>query len=111
MSNPEAAWKNCDTDGAGKILFDEFANWAIRQSLDLDDDDDVSEGELEEQNLERNMSKKYLEQYKKDQKAKEIEKKKKLRPVYDNRIWAELKMKLPYELTDEDKRARKKIWR
>lgn len=66
MSDPDAQWAQCDADGAGKILFDEFANWAIKQSLDLDDDDDVSEGELEEQTLERNQSLKYIEQYKKD---------------------------------------------
>lgn len=27
-------------NGGGKVLFDEFANWAIKKNLDLDDDDD-----------------------------------------------------------------------
>lgn len=45
------------------VLFDEFANWAILKSLDLDDDDDVSDGHMQAQSLERNMSKNYLNQY------------------------------------------------
>jgi hypothetical protein len=46
MSNPKAQWKKCDADGYGKILFDEFCNWAIKSSLDLDDDDDVVDSEI-----------------------------------------------------------------
>jgi len=30
MRNPEAQWKKCDADGGGKVLFDEFCNWAIK---------------------------------------------------------------------------------
>ena len=47
MSNPQAQWKKCDADGYGKVLFDEFCNWAISQSLDLDDDDDVTDSEID----------------------------------------------------------------
>ena len=46
-------------------MFDEFANWAIKQSLDLDDDDDVSDGEMQEQQLAHTMNKKYLSDHKK----------------------------------------------
>jgi hypothetical protein len=47
MSDPEAQFKKCDADGFGKVLFDEFANWAIKQSLDLKDDDDVTDSDIE----------------------------------------------------------------
>ena len=40
MSNPEAQWNECDANGGGMVLFDEFCQWAIRKHLDLDDDDD-----------------------------------------------------------------------
>ena len=40
MSEPEQQWNECDRDGAGMVLFDEFCNWAIQKNLDLDDDDD-----------------------------------------------------------------------
>lgn len=49
MSNPEAQWKICDSDGKGMVLFDEFCNFAIRSSLDLDDDDDATDSDLEVQ--------------------------------------------------------------
>jgi hypothetical protein len=65
MSNPEAQWKKCDTDRGGMVLFDEFANWAIKQSLDLDDDDDVTDSDIEVQDVNRGQqTKKYLKQYK-----------------------------------------------
>ena len=40
MSNPEAQWKKADTDGGGKILFMEFCDWAIKNQVALEDDDD-----------------------------------------------------------------------
>lgn len=40
MSDPQAQWSECDSDGKGMVLFDEFAQWAINKNLDLDDDDD-----------------------------------------------------------------------
>ena len=40
MSDPEAQWNECDANGGGKILFDEFCAWGIKKHLDLDDDDD-----------------------------------------------------------------------
>lgn len=47
------------------VLFDEFANWAIKQSLDLDDDDDVTDSDIEVQDVNRGQqTKKYLKQYK-----------------------------------------------
>ena len=34
------AFKEIDKNGGGFILFNEFCDWAIKKSLDLDDDDD-----------------------------------------------------------------------
>ena len=51
MSNQEAQWKECDKDGSGMILFDEFCEWAIKKNLDLDDDDDVDDTKINLQHL------------------------------------------------------------
>ena len=40
MSDPDARWNEADSNGGGKILFGEFCDWAIKWSLDLEDDDD-----------------------------------------------------------------------
>ena len=53
MSNPEAQFKKVDSDRFGVILFDEFANWAIKQSLDLKDDDDVTDSDIEVVEIDR----------------------------------------------------------
>jgi Ca2+-binding EF-hand superfamily protein len=42
-----AAFAEIDADGSGAIRFDEFARWAIRKRLDLDDDDDDVEPQHE----------------------------------------------------------------
>jgi len=41
IKDPAAVFAEIDTDGGGMILFDEFADWAIRKQLDLPDDDDA----------------------------------------------------------------------
>lgn len=43
VEDPSATFKEIDADGAGVILFDEFAHWAIQKKLDLDDDDDADD--------------------------------------------------------------------
>ena len=40
MSDPTLTWKEIDLNAGGKILFDEFLQWAILKNLDLEDDDD-----------------------------------------------------------------------
>ena len=40
MSDPTLTWKEIDLNARGKILFDEFLQWAILKNLDLEDDDD-----------------------------------------------------------------------
>jgi len=43
VADPVAAFREIDVNGQGMILFDEFANWAISNSLDLEDDDEVED--------------------------------------------------------------------
>ncbi len=39
-ADPDAAFSSLDTDGGGLVLFNEFASYAIKQKLDLEDDND-----------------------------------------------------------------------
>ena len=48
MQDPEAQWQECDADGCGMVLFDEFCQWAIRKNLDLEDDLSTSSSQAEE---------------------------------------------------------------
>jgi len=41
IKDPAEVFQEIDIDGGGMILFDEFADWAIRKQLDLPDDDDA----------------------------------------------------------------------
>ena len=108
MSKPKEMWKEVDADGAGKVLFDEFTVWAIKKSLDLDDDDDVADSDIEVKELNRGgQSQKYLKEYKKDQAAKAVPKKKK----YDNSIWKILEQKLPWEQNGAHEQLRDQQWR
>jgi len=48
-------------------LFDEFCNWAILKSLDLDDDDDVTDSDIEVNQISREaQNKQNLQNYKRD---------------------------------------------
>ncbi|KAJ9457222.1 Flagellar calcium-binding protein [Diplonema papillatum] len=40
VPDPDATFKEIDTNGGGQILFGEFCKWALKHSLDLTDDDD-----------------------------------------------------------------------
>ena len=40
IDDVEAAFQEVDVNGGGMILFNEFVRWAIKKSLDLEDDDD-----------------------------------------------------------------------
>lgn len=43
MSDPRARFRECDRDGHGMVLFDEFCYWAIKKNLDLEDDDSCAD--------------------------------------------------------------------
>lgn len=40
IEDPDATFATIDTNGGGQLLFDEFADWAIKKELDLEHDDD-----------------------------------------------------------------------
>ena len=44
VADPQAAFEQISS-GDGKIIFNEFAEWAIKASLDLEDDEDMDESE------------------------------------------------------------------
>ena len=44
--DPAAEFAELDTDGGGRVLFDEFSGWALKRGLDMDTSDTVS-GETE----------------------------------------------------------------
>ena len=49
MTNPQETWKEVDRNKGGKLLFDEFCDWAICKNLDLDDDDNDDEDKDEDE--------------------------------------------------------------
>eukprot|EP01065_Artemidia_motanka_P012642 TRINITY_DN16967_c0_g1_i1.p2 TRINITY_DN16967_c0_g1~~TRINITY_DN16967_c0_g1_i1.p2 ORF type:complete len:189 (+),score=73.29 TRINITY_DN16967_c0_g1_i1:55-621(+) len=38
ITDPEAAFREADRDGGGKILFDEFVDWALKKHLSITDE-------------------------------------------------------------------------
>ena len=67
ITNIEVTWKEVDKNGGGKVLFDEFANWAIKKGLDLDDDDDVTDSDIEVQEIDReDATRRRLKKYRAD---------------------------------------------
>eukprot|EP00994_Dinema_validum_P004470 NODE_2522_length_682_cov_69.417062_g2064_i0.p1 GENE.NODE_2522_length_682_cov_69.417062_g2064_i0~~NODE_2522_length_682_cov_69.417062_g2064_i0.p1 ORF type:complete len:198 (+),score=82.26 NODE_2522_length_682_cov_69.417062_g2064_i0:58-594(+) len=40
VSDPEAAFREIDTNDGGMVLFVEFVDWAMKKQLDLEEDDD-----------------------------------------------------------------------
>eukprot|EP01079_Euglenida_sp_SAG-EU17-18_P002938 gene2938-576_t len=46
VTNPDAEFSRIDRNGGGQILFDEFADWALKKSLDLEDDDSDDDYEV-----------------------------------------------------------------
>ena len=44
--NAEEEFKSIDTNGSGSISFEEFCNYAINKSLDLEEDDSFDDEEL-----------------------------------------------------------------
>merc|ERR1712048_800182 len=60
INDIEACFKEIDLNGGGIVLFDEFSDWAIKKSLDLDDDVEQEgadfEGMLEQKDEPREKS-------------------------------------------------------
>mmetsp|Transcript_110337 Transcript_110337/g.308421 ORF Transcript_110337/g.308421 Transcript_110337/m.308421 type:complete len:182 (+) Transcript_110337:83-628(+) len=40
IDDPDATFAEIDSNGGGQLLFSEFADWAIKKGLDLEDDDE-----------------------------------------------------------------------
>jgi hypothetical protein len=51
MRDPKQTWKEVDRNGGGKILFNEFCDWAIHKNLDLEDDDNDDEDAASDINI------------------------------------------------------------
>ena len=47
MKDPVKQWKSADKDGKGSLLFIEFVEWATKNSLDTDFDDDQDKEKVE----------------------------------------------------------------
>merc|ERR1711879_322615 len=49
VGDVEAEFKKIDADGGGRVLFDEFCQWALMKGLDYDQD--MDEDELDEEDV------------------------------------------------------------
>ena len=45
IKNPDTEFRKVDRDGKGQVLFEEFCQWSIQKSLDLEDDEDLLDEE------------------------------------------------------------------
>ncbi len=46
MSSPDQLWREVDKDGSGMILFNEFAEWAIKKNLDLNENEYLNKEQI-----------------------------------------------------------------
>ena len=91
VEDPAKMFKEIDADGSGKVMFDEFAHWAIHRKLDLEDDDDAPDAGTGSGLIEKAGS----AVRPKSAKAKEVQKKK-ATPTKKQVDWAEVAKKLPW---------------
>ena len=103
-------FKSIDLDGAGAILFDEFCDYAIKQKLDIEDDDDANAMQARSK-----TSQQVLAQDKKSKFARRKKPKKVPKigsdDVVDPRIWQELSEKLPVSQSPEDQKRRQEMFK
>ena len=50
VQDPKTTFNEIDTDKGGKIRFEEFCHWAIKNKLDIDTDDDFQDSCLDNLN-------------------------------------------------------------
>jgi hypothetical protein len=98
MSDLDLRWTECDADGQGMVLFDEFCQWAVKHSLDLEDDDDEDD-EITEDECGSAVEDNHKLKSKPATKQKT-----------DYRLWEQLRKKLPWKRTEHDKSLRIKQW-
>lgn len=96
IDDAEETFKKIDENGGGQILFDEFADWAIKEALDVV----VEEREPGSSGTEGNS------------KASSTTAGTKSTPAGGSSSidWAKIREKLPMEKTDEQKEKRKKLY-
>ena len=114
ISDPAATFKEIDVDGGGMILFDEFAAWAMKRELDLEDDDDASFEDIGNKgatNLSRNQTAKAPKTPQKStlQTPEEKISSQTARPTREE--WAALTAKLCYQKTPKQAEIRQKMFR
>ena len=102
IEDPAATFKVIDADGGGKILFDEFAHWAIQNKLDLDDDDDADDAGEGSGRIETFHPKKMKVIPAENGGAPQEE------LVVD---WAKVATKLPWDKDDDSSKRRKLLFR
>jgi hypothetical protein len=107
MSDPEAMFKECDADGKGMVLFNEFSDWAIKKNLDLEDDDDNNETTNETapappKTMKHRKPPKVMSATVDTAGESSVE---------EDPIWAELRQKLPWRKTEKEKKMREEQWR
>ena len=99
MSNPRKQFDEADGDGHGMLLFHEFADWAIKKNLDLDDDDNADNA-MKAEEVDGQLGPDAAEQ-----KFHVVNKEGFYRQIADKKIWRELDQKLPWQQTkDQDRR-------
>ena len=111
VTNPQESFKEIDSDGGGKVLFDEFCVWAANKNLDIDDDDDFSMSSEDAQKLTNSDIKIKSEQKTegfKNQNTKMTDDK--ISPESTTVDWADIRSKLPMEKTAEHKTRRKVLF-
>jgi len=96
IADAEATFKEIDGNGGGQILFDEFADWAIKKGLDLEDDDDFV----------ADMSHKPSS----PAKSKQVSGSGESVPKTSSIDWGKIRDKLPTEKTAEQKEKRKRMF-
>eukprot|EP00954_Amorphochlora_amoebiformis_P023098 1357876-Amorphochlora_amoeboformis.AAC.1 len=95
IDDPEKSFKEVDTNNGGKILFSEFAAWALKHSLDLEEDYDSEEKPATSTETKEGVAK------------SEAEKGEAKKGAID---WKEINAKLPFERTKQQKELRKQLF-
>jgi len=113
MSNPDASWKECDKNGGGQVLFDEFSEWAIKKGLDLEDDDnddpDINE-KVPRKAVAPPAPPKHQQQAKIPPPGSSGPGGPGNTAQQTDKFWVELEAKLPWKKTDEDQKLRVQQW-
>jgi len=114
-TDAEQEFNAIDTNRGGQILFDEFADWALKKKLDLTDDDDFNEAAPHpENNTSAHHADAASTANKKDDGAKPAgaaHKPAKAMKVRSNIDWPGIRAKLPMELDGAQKTKRQELFR